>query len=460
MGRGCSTVLGTVLVAVVVGGLPSTALAGTVSQSGNTITFVAGPNETNSLVAFDFGNEVIVQDQVPITAGPGCSPDPGGDPGEAVCQNAPGVSINAQLGDGSDFASVISEPGSVNTVDGGPGNDEIRGGSGEAGAVNNFAGGDGDDIIYPDYGFERNPTARDAISGGPGTDTVRYYFHATGVEISLDGQANDGSPGEGDNVAADFEILIGSDLLPNTITGTDGPEELIGGTDDDVLSGGGGADELIGVSGNDELFAGSGDDLLIGNTGDDLLDGGSGFDSFAGDESGGSNQVITGNDTILAADGVEKEPISCGPGSDTVTADRGDVITTDPQNGCEQVKLVKSDGGGIKGVEVKFPKSVKIGGKFAVKTKVATKSKKVKATATGSISLGKKIKLTTASKSIKPKKSATLVQGLAGSKAAKAKAQDLILSALGDGQAVRAVITVKLKAGKDSATVKESVQIK
>jgi uncharacterized repeat protein (TIGR01451 family) len=81
----------------------------------------------------------------------------------------------------------------------------------------------------------------------------------------------------------------------------------------DRLNGRGGNDRLYGYVGNDRLLGGPGDDLLVGGLGNDLLDAGA------------------GNDTIEARDG-QKDTILCGPGTDTVKADKTDALT-----GCEKV---------------------------------------------------------------------------------------------------------------------------
>jgi Ca2+-binding RTX toxin-like protein len=82
-----------------------------------------------------------------------------------------------------------------------------------------------------------------------------------------------------------------------------------------VLRGLGGNDRLSGKGGNDKLFGGLGSDVLTGGLGADLLDGGA------------------GNDTINARD-TKRDTIRCGPGKDTVIADRKDTVARD----CEKVK--------------------------------------------------------------------------------------------------------------------------
>ena len=55
-----------------------------------------------------------------------------------------------------------------------------------------------------------------------------------------------------------------------TVTGTEGPDDLIGGTSDDLITGLGSNDTLTGSSGNDTLSGGVGDDTMDGGTGTDV----------------------------------------------------------------------------------------------------------------------------------------------------------------------------------------------
>jgi hypothetical protein len=100
-----------------------------------------------------------------------------------------------------------------------------------------------------------------------------------------------------------------------TRTGNAKANVLVGTALADVLRGLGGNDRLSGNAGNDKLYGGPGRDILSGGAGADLLDAG------------------TGNDTVNARDNV-KDTIRCGPGKDTVTADKKDMVTRD----CETVK--------------------------------------------------------------------------------------------------------------------------
>lgn len=74
------------------------------------------------------------------------------------------------------------------------------------------------------------------------------------IDIRLDGKANDGQPDERDDVAADFENIVGSQY-GGTLTGTAGANEITGGGDDDRLAGGAGRDSLSSGGGNDTIDA-------------------------------------------------------------------------------------------------------------------------------------------------------------------------------------------------------------
>jgi hypothetical protein len=113
--------------------------------------------------------------------------------------------------------------------------------------------------------------------------------------------------------------LAGNDV----ISGLAGDDCLSGSTGNDTLSGGSGNDKLKGGSGRDRLSGGTGNDSLSGGAGNDRLRGGSGKNTY----SGGS-----GNDSINSANG-RKERVSCGRGTDSARADRGDTLSS-----CEHVR--------------------------------------------------------------------------------------------------------------------------
>lgn len=88
---------------------------------------------------------------------------------------------------------------------------------------------------------------------------------------------------------------------------------LVGGSGNDVLSGGRSSDGLYGGTGNDRVAGGGGRDRLLGGPGRALLSGG------------------RGRDSIDARDST-RDGVRCGPGRDSVRADRRDRL-----RGCELI---------------------------------------------------------------------------------------------------------------------------
>jgi hypothetical protein len=130
-----------------------------------------------------------------------------------------GIALSAALGDGDDTATVtgalavlldggagddtLSGGGAPDTIDGGPGADLLAGG---AGADRLF--GDGIALVVGggDDRLVGGPGPRRATGDG-GRDTADYTGTANATVV-LDGRANDGGPGEGDNASA--EVVVGA----------------------------------------------------------------------------------------------------------------------------------------------------------------------------------------------------------------------------------------------------------
>ena len=93
----------------------------------------------------------------------------------------------------------------------------------------------------------------------------------------------------------------------------------------DRIFGGSGSDTISGNGGDDRISAGSGDDTVTGDSGRDRIDGGTGSDDLNGGR---------GADGIDAVDG-DADRIVCGPGRDSVVADRR---IDDVARDCEQVR--------------------------------------------------------------------------------------------------------------------------
>lgn len=261
------------------------------------------------------------------------------------------------LGPGDDFAEgygseiVQGGPGTDeilgydgdDELDGGDGNDKVSGGAG----ADTVRGGAGDDDVSGDPMDTANP---DVIDGGPGRDTFQSYMFgdpstAQMPTVTLDGVADDGFPGEGDNVT-NMELVESYGAL--RFAGTDGDDlakaSEVGNKAD--LTGKGGNDELWGTDREDTINGGAGDDKLYGRYGNDTIVGGPGKDTIAGDRDGRCNEMHcdlspgSSADTIDAVDG-EVDTISCGPGTDTVKADAADVVDAD----CETVTRAGGAGG-------------------------------------------------------------------------------------------------------------------
>ena len=274
------------------------------------------------------------------------------------------ILINAGAGD--DVAEVTSTPAlpldEPAVINGGAGNDQVRGGSGadvlngnegndviRAGPGNDsLNGGTGNNQLFGENGNDSMTAGlgADVFDGGFNTDTVNYSTRTKGLTISLDGVANDGElivvqqpfplpplgqiP-EGDDVRENVENVIGGaggDLIvagPTAVNNTfdgrggndrlegrGGADNLIGGAGDDTLLGGVSGDLLQGGTGNDRLLGGAGNDDLRGGDNDDVLVGGAGVDAMRGE---------AGNDVLIASDTFADTLIDGGSGFDIADVD-------------------------------------------------------------------------------------------------------------------------------------------
>jgi hypothetical protein len=163
-------------------------------------------------------------------------------------------------------AAVLIEPDLDDQLNGNDGDDTME-------------GGDGNDTL--DGG-----TGNDLMRGGNGRDKADYgIVQASVVVVTLDGKADDGPPGESDNVQVDIEDIRG----------------------------GGDQDTFTGSDVSNTLDTGNGEDYLDGKKGADDLRGGASADA------------------VLSRD-TNRDTVTCGAGTDFVIADR-----SDPVQGCEIV---------------------------------------------------------------------------------------------------------------------------
>jgi Ca2+-binding RTX toxin-like protein len=185
---------------------------------------------------------------------------------------------------GEDDGDSLDAGAGNDTLDGGLGGDYLYDGAGD----DILSGGPGDDHLIPGSG-------RDSFAGGDGTDEVDYSDRGGPLRITLDGVADDGEAGEGDNIGADVEGAAG-------------------GAAPDFIVGNPNGNRLHGRGGNDVIVGGSADDRVEGEEGDDVID---------------------------TRDGVY-DSVDCGPGTDTVYADLGDATTN-----CEIAPDADGDGYGV-----------------------------------------------------------------------------------------------------------------
>jgi len=272
----------------------------------------------------------------------GCQPSGGA----LVC--AFRANLDLFLGDGDDTARVV---GTIPT--------RFTGGTG----ADSLIGGPADDSFNSEPVNLPPPDGPDAMVGGAGRDTVSYGGGHRGVSVSLDGVANDGDPGEGDDVGADIEVVFGT-AGDDTFIGAAGAQSFLGEDGDDVLDGGGGRDTLVGgdgtdlvsyarerapvrirvsryedetsdltPTGNPDVFddvegviGGQAGDVLIGDGFSNRLIGGRGNDRIAGGKGADVIDGGDGNDSIDAFDKA-RDQVACGSGRDGLLADSRDAAT-------------------------------------------------------------------------------------------------------------------------------------
>jgi Ca2+-binding RTX toxin-like protein len=256
----------------------------------------------------------------------------GGGNGDDRLFGGPGDDI-VGLGAAFEGEPYFEEQGN-DLLDGGPGNDELVGGPGRFlhNASSNFLRVRQLEPVDSGAG-----NGSDTLVGGDGIDTASYVNRASPQSLTLDGQPNDGSAGEGDMIESDVEQLVGG-LADDRLVGADGDETLEGGRGADTLLGGDGNDSLIGGSGEardsldggagaDSLSGGGGEDDLYGRAGGDRLDGGGSSDYLDGGVGADSLDGGNGSDIVSARDGAPDPHVSCGAKIDFALSDPTDKLT-------------------------------------------------------------------------------------------------------------------------------------
>jgi Ca2+-binding RTX toxin-like protein len=267
--------------------------------------------------------------------------------GAPMCPLDPSQPLRIEGSNGNDRLSIFSNDvpdAKPIQMHGNGGNDEVEDVF-LSGAGRVLTGGAGTDIIEGHGG-------NDSIDGGPGTDTTEEWgipsdlTNQPRATVSLDGVANDGRPGEGDNVVGIERIRVS---VVGDYVGSDGADEIKvinpGNEGPSSLTGLGGNDILVAEDFDDAVDGGAGNDTVRGGRGNDTVTGGSGRDTIYGDATSShcswySCKIPFGNDVIQARDG-EVDNIDCGIGTDTAVVDPIDVVAN-----CETVDGSGGGGGG------------------------------------------------------------------------------------------------------------------
>jgi Ca2+-binding RTX toxin-like protein len=300
----------------------------------------------------------------------------GGAPGNNHLLGGPGDDALT----GGDGADVLEGEGGRDELKGGAGADSLLGGSGD----DRLTGGDGDDALsggdgadevgrpagldplvpVPERGSDAldggpgddalDPGAgpdsagdADRVAGGPGLDTVSYGRRSVSITAAKDDLADDGFPGEADNVGADVERIVGG-AANDTIVGGAGDDDIDGGPGDDRIDGLGGRDVLdggAGDGGSDTVNGGDDPDTVLGDGGNDVLDGGDGNDVVRGGPSGDTLRGGAGDDDLHGDEGDDR--LAGGAGGDRMSGGAGGDEALYADGPAVRVRLdgVANDGG-------------------------------------------------------------------------------------------------------------------
>jgi Ca2+-binding RTX toxin-like protein len=362
------------LAALVVIALPAAANAATISyDSSGGLDYQAAPGEKNYFGFYKEGGRLAVSD-----SGAGSINYPAGtcEPGwvsyVVVCDMP--TSISASLDDRDDIADGSKEitiPQSFDggagpdtlrhdafapnpiTLSGGPGDDKVTGGAGPdvlngGDGVDELTGRDSADQLYAGPGNDKLlgdsvnvDRAADVLDGGEGFDSIegdwsKNLDEKETLNVTLAGGADDGRPGEGDDLRGVEKVVTNS---PGNYSGSEAADDIDINqvTAPSTVRGNGGDDRLDLSDADDTIDGGAGVDRIEGGYGNDTITGGPGADALFGDEPQGECSYIyckppSGNDTINARDG-EADTVDCGVGP----GDVANVDAIDNVQGCETV---------------------------------------------------------------------------------------------------------------------------
>lgn len=153
--------------------------------------------------------------------------------------------------------------------------------------------GEGNDSIWVD----QQVNVRLRLEGGAGDDFIRGGNAADQIEGGAGNDRLHGGGGDDYINGSKGRDTIYGDMGNDVVYGGRGDDALFGNTGNDYLEGGAGADRICGNDGNDLLSGGTGGDRLNGGYGDDVLYAGSGQDWLAGNA--GDNKLFLQNEDSM-----------------------------------------------------------------------------------------------------------------------------------------------------------------
>jgi Ca2+-binding RTX toxin-like protein len=257
-----------------------------------------------------------------VAGGAGNDTLSGGDANDSLYGEAGNDTLRGEAGNdslaGEAGNDVLSGDAGDDVLDGSFGGDDLSGGDGNdrllgsddgdalngGAGVDRLSGGDGADSLSGgvDDDVLAGGAGGDELKGDEGWDTADYTGRREALAIDIDDRRDDGATGEGDNVRASVETVIGGA----------GSDKLTGSAASNYLYGEGGNDRVDGGAGSDRVYGGAGKDTIIGGAGPDSLDGGDGADR------------------MVARDG-SREAVRCGGSRDRASTDTVDMLF-----GCEK----------------------------------------------------------------------------------------------------------------------------
>lgn len=307
--------------AAVVTGTPDTSAERGERERNGSVTVVDDHDALNVLDVRLVGERAIVREDGadPLEVRGTCTLE---SPRVAVCEIG---HLEVLAGSGDDEVTVRQEEalGWSTFVDGGRGQDVVR--AIEDGLL--IDGGPGDDVLRGGAGFDEimGGAGDDRILGGGDTDRLagdgRESF-GEGPPVAMGSDTIDGGPGRDFATWEERREAVLIDLAERGPVGADRERDRVSGVEE--VAGGRGNDALLGDGERNELLGGEGIDTLVGRGGNDILDAGTAkLPSDFGFLDGAPDRLLCGRgrDLVVNADS-EELPRSC----ERLSFSRGDAL--------------------------------------------------------------------------------------------------------------------------------------